>query len=89
MGYPNINDLEVYKLSNEVANLIYRQIKSWDKFHLYSLGDQLIRSVDSVAANISEGYGRFSFKDNIRFCYYARGSLFETKHGLQRQRRET
>ena len=84
MGYPNLNDLEVYKLSNQIANQIYKYINTWEKFYLYSLGNQLIRSVDSIAANISEGYGRYFFRDNIRFCYYARGSLYETKTWIQK-----
>lgn len=38
--------------------------------------------MDSVAANLSEGYGRFFYKENKQFCYYSRGSLFETKTWL-------
>ncbi len=33
---------------------------------------------DSVAANLSEGFGRFFYKENRRLCYYSRGSLYET-----------
>jgi four helix bundle protein len=46
------------------------------------MGDQSIRSTDSVGANIAEGYGRFHYLDKIRFYYNARGSLFESKHWL-------
>jgi four helix bundle protein len=42
------------------------------------LGQQLRRSSTSVPANISEGYGRFYYQDNVRFCYNERGSLEET-----------
>ena len=43
----------------------------------WSLTDQLRRSVQSVPANIAEGYGRFYFQESVRFCYIARGSLEE------------
>lgn len=35
-----------------------------------------------MAANLSEGFGRFFYKENKQFCYYSRGSLFETKTWL-------
>lgn len=44
----------------------------------WSLVDQLRRSAQSIPANIAEGYGRFYFQENVRFCYIARGSLEET-----------
>ncbi len=43
----------------------------------WSLIDQLRRSVQSIPANIAEGYGRFYFQEGVRFCYVARGSLEE------------
>lgn len=42
----------------------------------------MVKSADSVAANLSEGYGRFFYKESKQFCYYSRGSLFETKTWL-------
>lgn len=33
-------------------------------------------------ANIAEGYGRYYYQDNVRFCYNARGSLDETINHL-------
>jgi len=39
----------------------------------------LVRAVDSVASNLSEGFGRYHYKEKKNFCYYSRGSLFETK----------
>ncbi|TDI72116.1 MAG: four helix bundle protein [Bacteroidetes bacterium] len=43
------------------------------------MGGQLVRSVDSIAANITEGFGRFHYGESRHFSYYSRGSLFETK----------
>ena len=42
-----------------------------------------MRAIDSIGANIAEGFGRYHYKDSIRFYYHSRGSLFESKHWLQ------
>jgi four helix bundle protein len=37
--------------------------------------------------NLAEGHGRYHFKDRLNFCYYARGSLEETKTLLSKAKR--
>jgi four helix bundle protein len=58
-----------------IKNNIITKIPSSEKFVLI---DQIKRSSRSVCNNISEGYGRYHFQENIQFCRIARGSLFET-----------
>lgn len=53
-----------------------------NKFATNTLGNQLVRAVDSIAANLSEGLGRYHFNEANHFSYYAGGSLFETKTWL-------
>ena len=48
----------------------------------WALASQLRRSVQSIPANIAEGYGRYNFQETIHFCYIARGSMAETKTHL-------
>jgi four helix bundle protein len=43
------------------------------------VGSQWVRAIDAVAANISEGWGRYGFKDSRNFLFIARGSLYEAK----------
>jgi four helix bundle protein len=43
----------------------------------YRLGDQFLRAAHSTTANIAEGYGRFHYLDNAKFCSNARGSCWE------------
>ncbi len=40
--------------------------------------------MDILAANLSEGFGRFFYKENKRFGYYSRGSLYETRTWLKK-----
>lgn len=74
-----MDDLVVYQLAMSLGEKIWVMVDKWNDFQRNTIGSQLVRSADSIAANISEGYGRFHFKENKNFCYYARGSLYETK----------
>ncbi|MEG5066966.1 four helix bundle protein [Microcoleus sp. B3-A4] len=58
-------------------------VKKWDDFAKYRMGKQIVRSADSVGANIAEGQGRYSYQDNPHFVKIARGSLNETRHWLR------
>ncbi len=78
MGRPDFEDLEVYKLAEKLANQIWFIVQKWDHFSKDTLGKQIVRSADSVCANIAEGRGRYNYQDNQRFIKIARGSLYET-----------
>jgi len=79
-GYIRLGNLEVYRMSVELSRKgwkIYSKM-NWERKRI--IGDQFIRAVDSIGANIAEGYGRFHYLDKIKFYYNARASLLETKH---------
>lgn len=59
-------------------------MKIWSITAKRTIGDQWIRSTDSISANIAEGEGRFFKKDKMKFFYQARGSLFESAHWTQK-----
>lgn len=79
-----LEDLKVYRLAMDIGELIFDITIKWDVSHKKNLGDQYLRAADSIALNIAEGYGRYHFKENKNFCWYARGSLFETKSANQK-----
>ena len=56
----------------------------WDYFARRTVGQQLVRAVDSISANIAESYGRHHVRDVVLFLYYARGSLYETQDWLSK-----
>jgi four helix bundle protein len=79
-----LRDLEVYKLSEDLSDMIWNIVLEWDYFAKDTIGKQLVKASDSIAANIAEGYGRYHFKENKNFCYFSRGSLEETKTWLRK-----
>ncbi len=81
-GEFKLGNLEVYKLSVESGRLGWELYKDFDWAVKKTMGDQFIRSIDSIGANIAEGYGRYHYKDSVKFYYNARGSLLESKHWL-------
>jgi four helix bundle protein len=84
MARTNFEKLHVYQLAEQLADNIWNVVVGWDQFTRDTVGKQVVRSADSVGANIAEGVGRGSFQDNRRFVKLARGSLNETKHWLRR-----
>ena len=75
-----LKDLEIYNLTLDLSEEVWEIYNSLTNDLKYNIGSQVIRSVDSIGANIAEGYGRFYYKDSIRFYYNARISLWESKH---------
>ncbi len=84
MAKTNFENLRVYQLSEQLADLIWEIVLGWNAFARDTVGKQLVKAADSVGANIAEGTGRGSYVDNRRFVKIARGSLNETKHWLRR-----
>jgi four helix bundle protein len=84
MARSSFENLEVYRLSEKLADGIWNVVEKWEPLARDTVGKQLIRSADSIGANLAEGVGRGSFQDNRRFIRVARGSLNETKHWLRR-----
>ena len=84
MSKTNFENLRVYQLSEILADEVWTIVTNWKYFEKNTVGKQLVKSADSIGANISEGTGRGSFQDNRRFVKIARGSLYETQHWLRR-----
>ena len=80
----SIENLEVFNLANSIGQNIWDIVINWTYFKRDSIGKQVCRSSDSISANIAEGFGRYSFKENKHFCYYVRGSLVETKNWIHK-----
>lgn len=87
MARTDYQKLRVYQLSEQLGDEVWALVRGWDGFAKRTVGAQLVRAAESVGANIAEGVGRGSYKDNRRFVKIARGSVYETKHWLRRAHR--
>ena len=79
-----LEELNVYTISMELGQRIWNIVSSWNYFEKDTVGKQLVRAMDSIAANLSEGYGQFHYREGRHYVYYARGSLFEAKTWLKK-----
>ena len=77
-------DLEIYNLAEKLSDMIWYDFDKWDKKIQNTIGYQIIRSADSISANIAEGFGRYHFADKKKFYIYSRGSFEETKAWLRK-----
>ena len=84
-----LEDLDVYKVAMEIGEAVWKIVDKWEYFPKKTLGAQYADAADSIALNISEGYGRFHYKENKNFCYYSRGSAKETLTITQKPGQET
>ncbi len=70
---------KVYQLSMRFSQRIWDLVSDWPNFARETCGKQIVRSADSISANLKEGAGRYFYKERNQFNIYARGSPFETQ----------
>jgi four helix bundle protein len=84
MPFVRFQELEVYQLAEQLSDAVWDIVVKWNHFAQDTVGKQLTRSADSIGANIAEGAGLDTDKQNQRHVRIARGSLLETQHWLRR-----
>jgi len=74
-----LENLDVYKIALEISNLAWEIFIELPKEFRFTLGSQFLEAADSIGANIAEGYGRYHYRDSVKFYYNSRGSLLELR----------
>ena len=75
--YLKLNDIEAYTKAFRLSNLLWERVIRWDIFARDTVGKEMVRALDSISANVAEGFGRYHKKDKIKFYQYAKGSVYE------------
>jgi four helix bundle protein len=79
----SFEDLECWKAARELRLFVARVVvPGLPREERYRLGGQVLEAARSVTANLAEGYGRFHYLDNSKFCSNARGSCTEVMDHL-------
>lgn len=76
--YLQLNDLNSYKMAFHLSNYVWDIVVVWKFIARDTIGKQFVKSIDSISANIAEGFGRYSKKDKIHFYRYSFGSITES-----------
>jgi len=78
----DFTDLETWQTARRLRKAVFELTKSFPPEERYGLLSQMRRAAGSITANIAEGYGRFSFQENIQFCRHSRASTYELRDHL-------
>jgi len=76
--YLQLNDIGCYKKAFVLSNYVWNIVVEWDWLAKKTVGAQFISAIDSISANIAEGFGRYGKKDKVKFYYYSFGSVKES-----------
>ncbi len=80
----DLTKFRIIHQADEIGEFVWNEVVKWNHFQKETIGKQIARSADSISANLSESFGRYSYADRKRFIYYARGSLCETINWLEK-----
>ena len=89
MQFLSLESVQPYISSSSLSDLIWDTVSLWNTFEKQTLGIQLVRCVDSIPANIAEGFGRYHKKDKQKFFYNARGSVYEAQFWIEKAKRRS
>jgi four helix bundle protein len=75
----DFTDLETWRFARQLRVEVYRICQGFPKNETFGPASQIRRAAVSVTANIAEGFGRYSYQENIQFCRQSRGSVYELR----------
>jgi len=78
----DFTDLETWQVARKLRKETYDITRGFPAEEKYGLSSQMRRAAVSVTSNIAEGFGRFSYQENIQYLRQSRASAYELRDHL-------
>lgn len=85
--YLRLNDIAAYRIAFHLSNYVWGVVIEWDYFAKQTIGKQFVEAVDSISANIAEGFGRYGKRDKTKYYIISRASVSESLDWNEKGRR--
>ena len=82
MTIQKITDLEAWQEARKLCQGIYIIIKNYPRIEEYNIKKHLRESARGVMANTAEGFGRYFYKESLKFYNIALACLEEVRSDL-------
>lgn len=83
-----LENLKIYAMAERIEIFLHKLTMKFPKDEKYRMVDQIRRASNAITSNIAESYGRYSFKEKVRYMYIARGESFELKQLMIRSQKK-
>lgn len=83
-----LENLKIYVLAERIEIFLHKLTKKFPMDEKYRMIDQIRRASSAVTSNIAEGYGRYTYKEKIRYMHIAKGEAVETKQLMVRSQKK-
>jgi four helix bundle protein len=83
-----LENLKIYTLAERIEIFLHKLTCKFPTDEKYRMVDQIRRASNAITSNIAESYGRYTYKEKVRYMYIARGESFELKQLMIRSNKK-
>ena len=83
-----IENLKIYKMAERIEIFLHKFTEKYPADEKYRMVDQIRRASNAISSNIAEGYGRYTYKEKIRYMHIPRGEASELKQLMIRSQKK-
>lgn len=63
----DLDEFNSYQVALKLGESVWDIVSKWNYFEKDTIGKQFVKAADSIAANLSEGLGRYHYKETKNF----------------------